>query len=152
MLKQSAGILLYKWVDSTLKVLIVHPGGPIWSKKNVGAWSIPKGEFEPPEAPLMAAIREFKEETGLLVDGDFIALTPVKQKSGKVVYAFAQERDLDVSRFKSNTFPMEWPPRSGIQVFFQEVDKVEWVNIELAYELINKGQIPLLREIEKITN
>src|SRR5262245_45370648 len=105
--KQSAGILLYKWSEATLKVLLVHPGGPLWAKKNPGAWSIPKGEFNETEEPLAAAKREFLEETGLPIDGDFIALAPVKLKSGKIVYAFTQERDLDISTFHSNTFSME---------------------------------------------
>lgn len=150
--KQSAGILLYKKDASAIKVLLVHPGSPLWTKKNYGAWSIPKGEFEPPEEPLVAAKREFLEETGIAIDGDFIALSPVKLKSGKIVHAFAMETDLDLSAFKSNYFSMEWPPKSGTKAVFQEVDKAEWLDIEVAYELINPGQIPVLREIQRIIN
>jgi predicted NUDIX family NTP pyrophosphohydrolase len=111
--KQSAGLLLYRWGDQDLEVLLAHPGGPFWAKKDQGAWSIPKGEFLDGEEPLMAARREFAEEIGTRVDGEAIALTPVKQPSRKVVHAFAIEYDLNVDRITSNTFELEWPPKSG---------------------------------------
>src|SRR5689334_13919801 len=124
--KLSAGILLYRIRSGTLEVLLVHPGGPFWTRKDLGAWSIPKGEFEEGDDPLETAKREFLEETGAPVSGKFVALTPRKQKSGKLVHAWAVEGDLDASTIVSNSFSMEWPPRSGKQQEFPEVDRGEW--------------------------
>ena len=112
MSKKSAGLLLWRKNSGHFEVLLVHPGGPYWAKKDEGAWSVPKGEFEAPEDPLAAAKREFTEETGLTVQGEMIALEPVRQPGGKVVHAWAVNQDLDVSLMNSNTFRIEWPPNS----------------------------------------
>src|SRR4051794_7685045 len=112
MAKLSAGILLYRIADGSPQVMLVHPGGPLWKNKDLAAWSIPKGEFLPGQDRLKTAKREFKEETGGAVKGEFHELTPVRQAGGKLVYAFAVEGDFDVTKLKSNTFPMEWPPKS----------------------------------------
>lgn len=149
--KQSAGILLFRKKADVLEVLLVHPGGPFFAKKDLGAWSIPKGEFEE-EDPLEAAKREFREETGTKAEGTFIPLLPVKQKSGKRIYAWAVEGDLDVEKVSSNTFEIEWPPRSGKQKQFPEIDKAQWFTIADAKEKINSGQIPLLTELQAITD
>jgi predicted NUDIX family NTP pyrophosphohydrolase len=130
-----------------LEVLLVHPGGPFWAKKDDGAWSIPKGEFADGEEPLDAAKREFEEETGIPAVGDFIALESLKQPSGKLVFAWAVRSDFDPSRLKSNTFSMEWPPKSGRQQEFPEVDKAEWFNVEAARRKILKGQAPFLDQL-----
>src|SRR5258706_8000170 len=113
MTKPSAGLLLYRHKDGALEVFLVHPGGPFWARKDDGAWSIPKGEFETGEDPLAAAKREFQEEIGFVVEGKFIALTPLKQPSGKLVYAWAVENEGDAKLIESNLFEMEWPPHSG---------------------------------------
>ena len=147
MSKKTAGILLFRRNNSLTEFLLVHPGGPFWAKKELGAWSVPKGEFQDPEEPLEAAKREFLEETGTAVDGNFIPLTPVRLKSGKTFYAFALEHDLDATKINSNTFPMEWPPHSGKIREFPEVDKGEWMNAETAFKLINPGQVALLKEL-----
>ena len=144
--KKSAGILMYRRVDNELQVLLVHPGGPLWAGKDAGVWTIPKGEFEHEDA-LAAARREFEEEIGMPVDGDFVALVPCTQKSGKVVHAFAVEGDLDVHRVNSNTFEMEWPPRSGRKREFPEVDRAEWLSLERAAEKINPAQRAFLLEL-----
>jgi predicted NUDIX family NTP pyrophosphohydrolase len=125
--KLSAGILLYKIVDGRLEVLLVHPGGPFWAKKDLGAWSIPKGEYEQGQDPLAAALRELAEETGLtaLDGGDALALDSVRQSGGKVVSAWAVEHDFDVATLVSNTFELEWPKGSGVREF-PEVDRAEW--------------------------
>ncbi len=146
--RQSAGILFYRIKNNIPEVLLVHPGGPFWSKKDMGAWSIPKGEPEENEEMLDAAKREVEEETGIKAEGKFIGLAPVKQKGGKMVFAWALENDIDVSQIKSNEFEMEWPPRSGKKQSFPEIDKAEWFNIESAKQKIIEGQIPLLRELE----
>jgi predicted NUDIX family NTP pyrophosphohydrolase len=148
MSKKSAGILLYRTTTKVLEVFLVHPGGPFWKNKDDGAWSIPKGEFDDGERPLNAAIREMKEETGVALDGDFIELTPVKQKSGKLVYAFAKEYDLDPSQIKSNEFEMEWPPKSGKKKMFPEIDKAEWFDIKMAKEKILEAQWALVEELK----
>ncbi len=132
-----------------LEVLLVHPGGPFWAKKDKGAWSIPKGEFQD-EAPLDAAIREVKEELGLTLSGHFIELTPVKQPGGKWVYAWALEGQCDTANITSNTFTMEWPPRSGRVQKFPEVDRAEWFGIEEAKKKILGGQLPLLEQLRVI--
>jgi predicted NUDIX family NTP pyrophosphohydrolase len=148
MAKHSAGILLYRLRDHSLEVFLVHPGGPFWARKDVGAWSIPKGEFEEEDAQA-AAKREFHEETGLCVEGDLLALTPQKQKGGKIVYAWAVEGDLDPGRVKSNTFEMEWPPRSGKKQLFPEIDKGEWFTVQAALQKINQGQVGFLKELKE---
>ena len=149
--QKSAGILLYRFKNNILEVLLVHPGGPFWKNKDEGAWSIPKGEFDDNEKALDAAIREMKEETGIVINGSFIELSPVKQKAGKLIYAFAKEYDLDTTQIKSNEFEMEWPPKSGKKKMFPEIDKAEWFTIKAAKEKINSGQWPLVEELsEKI--
>ncbi|HEX2965605.1 MAG TPA: NUDIX domain-containing protein [Syntrophorhabdaceae bacterium] len=150
--KTSAGILAYRQTDNQLQVLLVHPGGPFWTRKDEGAWSIPKGEFEPNEDQLDAAIREFFEETGYTINGNFIKLDPVKQPSGKTIYAFAVEKDLDIAHFKSNTFAMEWPRGSGIIREFPEIDRVEWFMMEEAKRKILKGQCPILLQLVNVLN
>ncbi len=169
MKKQSAGIILYKYshpsasrtspgasatrvgtsprAGEEVLILLVHMGGPFYSKKDEGAWTIPKGEFNDTETPLEAAKREFKEETGGDVDGKFLELTPVKQKSGKMVYVFAIEGDFDITNFKSNMFEMEWPPRSGKMQQFPEADKAEWFTFEEASRKIMVGQRAIIEEL-----
>jgi predicted NUDIX family NTP pyrophosphohydrolase len=146
--KQSAGILLYRIRNKTLELFLVHPGGPFFAKKDHGAWSIPKGEFESDEEPLAAAKREFKEETGMELSGGFIQLASVKQKSGKTVYAWAVEGDIDPEKIKSNNFEIEWPPKSGKMKTFPEIDKAAWFNLNEAFVKINSGQVPLIKELE----
>lgn len=148
MCKKSAGILLYRLQNDDWEVLLVHPGGPFWAKKDLGAWSIPKGEFDENENPLDAAKREVEEETGIKVQGDFIELTPVKQKNSKLIYAWALRGNFDAAQIKSNTFEIEWPPKSGKEKSFPEVDKAAWFNIEEAKKKITEGQLPLINEIE----
>lgn len=148
MSKKSAGILLYKIANQKLKVFLVHPGGPFWAKKDDGAWSIPKGEFENDEDPLAAAIREFKEETGMEISGELIELTSIKQKSGKTVYAWAVEGDIDPSKIKSNDFEIEWPPNSGKKQIFPEIDKAGWFTDVEAKKKIISGQSPLIEELK----
>jgi len=148
MAKQSAGILVYRIHQGGLQVLLVHPGGPFWAKKDAGAWTVPKGEFDD-EDPLSAARREFLEETGAQVDGDFLPLTPVTQKNGKVVHAWAVEADLDPNQIKSNTFEMEWPPKSGKRREFPEVDKAAWFLPEEGMKKINPAQAGFIRELEE---
>jgi predicted NUDIX family NTP pyrophosphohydrolase len=148
--KRAAGILLYRFIDKTLEVLLAHPGGPLWAKKDLGVWSVPKGEYDDKEIPIDAAHREFQEETGLDVDvEDAIELKPIKQKSGKIVTAFAVEGDFDVMKLKSNTFSMEWPPKSGRQQTFAEIDRAEWFTLEDAREKIKPEQAALLDELEQ---
>jgi predicted NUDIX family NTP pyrophosphohydrolase len=131
--------------------LLVHPGGPFWQKKDVGAWTIPKGEFAAGEDPLDAARREFHEETGREVAGPFTPLTPVKQPGGKTVHAWAVEGDFDPRALTSNTFSLEWPPRSGRRQEFPEVDRAAWFDLEEAKRRINRGQVVLLYELEQLT-
>ena len=147
--KTSAGILLYRIRSGELQVFIVHPGGPFWARKDAGAWSIPKGEIEEDSDPLEAAKREFQEETGGSVSGEFLPLTPLKQPSGKVVYAWAVDGDIDPSAIKSNTFTMEWPPRSGTQREFPEVDRGGWFTIAEATEKLLPGQRAFLAELQE---
>jgi predicted NUDIX family NTP pyrophosphohydrolase len=144
---QSAGLLLYRRSGGELEVLLVHPGGPFWARKDEGAWSIPKGEFAAEEDPLEAARREFAEETGRHADGEFIELEPVRQPGGKLVLAWALEADLDPAGFQSNTFTMEWPPRSGRRQAFPEIDRAEWFAIDAARRKILRGQLPLLTQL-----
>jgi predicted NUDIX family NTP pyrophosphohydrolase len=147
--KVSAGLLLYRFRDGRLQVLLVHPGGPFFRNKDLGAWSIPKGEPDEGEPLLDAAKREFREETGFVVDGKYLELTPVKQKAGKAVHAWALEGDCDPAALRSNTFPLEWPPRSGKRVEFPEVDRAEFFGLEMAREKINPAQGALLDELER---
>ena len=147
--KNSAGILLHRLRGSRIEVFLVHPGGPFWAKKDAGAWSIPKGEFEVGQDPLEAAKREFKEETGFAVEGNFIELTPVKQPGGKVVYAWAVMGDCEAESIKSNTFSLKWPPRSGKRKEFPEVDRAGWFTPEVAREKILKGQLNFLEELKR---
>ncbi len=142
--KESAGILLYRRRGAATEVFLVHPGGPFWKKKDAGVWSIPKGEPNAGEEQLAAAIREFAEETGTTLAGDFHALPAIKQAGGKWVHAFALEGDLDPATLISNEFEMEWPPRSGKPAHFPEVDRGAWFAIEEARTRINKGQAALL--------
>ena len=149
--KKSAGLLLFRRRDR-LEVLLVHPGGPLWAKKDEGAWSIPKGEIDAGEDPLAAARREFEEELGTEVSGEFLALNPIRQASGKLVYAWAVESDFEVATFMSGTFSMEWPPRSGRMQDFPEVDRAEWFAIDEAKLKINKAQVPLLDQLNHTFN
>jgi len=145
--KQSAGIILYKIEDNELMIFLVHPGGPFWQKKDKGSWSIPKGEFSNDENPLEAAKREFTEETGYIISGNFIELTPIKQKAGKVVYAWALEKNIDAENIKSNTFTIEWPPKSNKMVTCSEVDKAGWFTVSEAKIKINPAQALLIDEL-----
>ncbi len=127
----------------------MHPGGPFWAKKDAGAWSIPKGEVEEGADKLTSAKREFREETGSPINGTFTALTPLKQPSGKLVYAWAVEGDLDVSSIESNTFTMEWPPRSGKMQEFPEIDRGAWFAVPEALDKLLRGQHGFLNELRK---
>jgi predicted NUDIX family NTP pyrophosphohydrolase len=144
MSQRSAGILLYRYDSDNLSVLLVHPGGPFWENKDTGAWSIPKGLYATDEDPLSAAKREFQEETGFAVEGDFLDLGELKQPSGKIVHAWALAGDLDVSKLISNTFELEWPRHSGRKQVFPEVDKGAWFGLETAKQKISPGQAPFL--------
>jgi predicted NUDIX family NTP pyrophosphohydrolase len=146
---QSAGLLAFRRVPGGVEVLLVHPGGPFWAKKDDGAWSIPKGEIGD-EAPLVAARRECREELGVDLEGEVIPLTPVRQKSGKVVHAWAVEAELDAAAVRSNTFELEWPPRSGRRATFPEVDRAGWFTLEDARRKILAAQVPLVDELEHI--
>ena len=140
MAKLSAGILMFRRRNSTLQVFLVHPGGPFWRRKNVGAWSIPKGEYSEGEDPLDAAKREFQEETGIKISGQFVSLGQIKQPSGKIITAWAMEGDCSPEEIRSNTFSMEWPPKSGRQQEFPEIDRGDWFGLAEAKERILKGQ------------
>jgi len=148
--KTSAGILLYRRRQGLPEVFLVHPGGPFWAKKDAAAWSIPKGEAAPGEDLLSAARREFQEETGLGIDGVFRELAPVRQPSGKRVHAWAVEADLDADAIHSNSFEMEWPPRSGLRREFPEVDRAAWFGLPTARNKITKGQLGLLDQLERL--
>ncbi|MCK4787716.1 MAG: NUDIX domain-containing protein [Desulfobacteraceae bacterium] len=149
MAKHSAGILMYRLSSGSVEVFLVHPGGPFWAKKNLAAWSIPKGEFSTNEDPLEAAKREFEEETGFSGSGNFLPLETLKQPSGKVIHAWAVEGDCDASTTKSNTFSMEWPPKSGKQQEFPEIDKAGWFSTKIAKEKLHKGQVELIDRLLK---
>jgi predicted NUDIX family NTP pyrophosphohydrolase len=148
--KKSAGILLYRVKEEGPQVFLVHPGGPFWARKDIGVWSIPKGEFEDDEDPLTAAIREMQEETGIKVNEPFIELNPAKLKSGKIIYAWAAKGDVDPENIVSNTFEMEWPPRSGKKQSFAEVDRADWFTIEEGKNKIISGQVSLLEQLQQI--
>ena len=143
----SAGILAFRRKPA-LEVLLAHPGGPFWAKKDDGVWTIPKGLVEPGEDLVAAAQREFNEETNLTAEGELFALTPVNQKSGKVVHAFAVEADFELGAFSSNTFEIEWPPKSGKRQSFQEIDRIAYFALPAAKTKIVAYQLPLLLEIE----
>ena len=144
--RKSAGILLFRFVRGTPEVLLVHPGGPFWMNKDAGAWSIPKGGMEEGESMLDAAKRELEEETGMTTDGEFIELRSVKQGS-KIIYAWAFHLNTEAAFKMSNSFELEWPPKSGKMKSFPEIDKAEWFELEEAKIKINKGQIPLIEEL-----
>ena len=146
--KISAGLLLYRKTGEALEVFLVHPGGPFWVRKDDGAWSIPKGEFDEGEEPLDAAQREFQEETGMAAEGEFHPLKPLRQSGGKMVYAWAVQFDLDAAAVKSNTFSMEWPPRSGKTQEFPEIDRAGWFRIDEAKRKILKSQLDLLEQVQ----
>lgn len=146
--RESAGLLMYRVRNGALEFLLVHPGGPFWKTKDAGAWTIPKGEIQPGEEPLTAAQREFEEELGFKPAGAFLPLAPIKQKAGKVVRAWAVEGDCDPATIKSNTFEMEWPPRSGRLQQFPEIDRAAFFNMQTAVQRINRAQAPLLVELE----
>jgi predicted NUDIX family NTP pyrophosphohydrolase len=148
----SAGLLVFRR-KPRLEVLLAHPGGPYWARKDEGAWSIPKGLVGPDADLLACARREFTEETSLVADGAFIALAPVRQKSGKTVHAFALETDFDLKNFASNTFEIEWPPRSGRRQAFPEIDRIGYFAIDEAMQKILIYQQPFLRElVQQIDN
>ncbi len=148
MKKQSAGLLVYRGAGAGLELLLVHPGGPFWSKKDDGAWFIPKGEIEPNEEPFAAACREFREELGLEPPaGEALELGSVKNKSGKQIHAWALAGDLDLSAFRSNTFSLEWPPRSGTQREFPEVDRAQYFGLELVTRKLHEAELPLVRAL-----
>lgn len=152
MTAHSAGILLYRFQHQQLEVMLVHPGGPYWAKKDLGAWSIPKGLIEENESALDAAKREFREETGFAADGRFIELGSLKQPSSKIVHAWALEKDLDATKIVSNTFELEWPRNSGMVQEFPEIDAAAWFGIEEARQRISKGQVRFLDILaEKLT-
>ena len=142
--KQAAGILLYRQTARGLEVLLAHPGGPLWARKDLGAWTIPKGQFGNDESALAAAKREFEEEMGSPARGEFVELGSIRQPSGKVVHAFTAESDFDVATVKSNLFTLEWPPRSGKKEQFPEVDRAQWFSVEEARQKILKGQEPFI--------
>jgi predicted NUDIX family NTP pyrophosphohydrolase len=150
--KMSAGILMYRRSDGRIEVLLVHPGGPYWAKRDDGAWSLPKGEYEPCEDPLEAAVREFGEELGSEPPdrAEAVPLGQLRQPSGKVVSAWAVEGDLDVSESRSNTFEMEWPPRSGRSREFPEVDRASWFDVPAARRKLLRGQLGFLDRLEEL--
>jgi predicted NUDIX family NTP pyrophosphohydrolase len=150
--KQAAGILLYRRGASGLQVLLAHPGGPLWTRKDHGSWTLPKGQFTDGELPLDAAKREFEEEMGSPPSGDFKPLGTVKQPSGKVIHAWAAESDFDAATVKSNLFSMEWPPKSGKRDEFPEIDRAAWFTIDQARLKILKGQAPFLDRLLGLLN
>jgi len=143
----SAGILLYRSLATGLEVFLVHPGGPFWAKRDLGAWSVPKGEVDGDEDLLEAARREVREETGASVVGEFIELAPLRQPGGKVVHVWAVAGDVDASSITSNTFSIEWPPRSGKSQTFPEVDRAGWFALDEAREKLLPGQRPFLDDL-----
>jgi predicted NUDIX family NTP pyrophosphohydrolase len=144
MRKRSAGLLMFRRRKDQLQVFLVHPGGPFWKNKDAGAWSIPKGEYGEEEDPLDAAKREFEEETGIKPTGEFVSLDQMKQPGGKIVRAWAVEGDCSSQAIRSNTFSMEWPPKSGRQQEFPEVDRADWFSLGDARSRILKGQVVFL--------
>jgi predicted NUDIX family NTP pyrophosphohydrolase len=149
-MKKSAGILLYRLNNLSVEVFLVHPGGPFWRKKDLHAWSVPKGEFSDDEDPLAAAQREFLEETGIAVTGEFIRMKPVVQKGGKTIFCYACKGDIDPQNLKSNTFEIEWPPHSGKKQSFPEIDMGAWFDIAEAVIKINESQAALVEELDEL--
>jgi predicted NUDIX family NTP pyrophosphohydrolase len=145
---RSAGIIAYRTKHGRIEVLLVHPGGPFWRKKDLGAWSIPKGEFSPGEEAEHVARREFREELGVELTAPLAALGEVRQRGGKIVEAFAVECDVNVQAIQSNTFEIEWPPRTGRRQTFPEIDRAEWFDLTTARDKINDAQIALLDRLE----
>ena len=141
---------MFRRASGRLEVLLVHPGGPFWARRDLGAWTIPKGGFEPPETAIDAARREFREETGWTATGEMMPLTPLKQPSGKLIHAWAFEGDCDPATLRSERFSMEWPPRSGKQAEFPEIDRASWFGMEEAAKRILAGQSGFLRELERM--
>jgi predicted NUDIX family NTP pyrophosphohydrolase len=152
MAKQSAGLLVYRLRSAQLEVFLVHPGGPFWARKDDGAWSIPKGELASGEEPLLAAQREFTEETGFQILGPFVSLQAIKQAGGKIVQAFAASAELDPGKLVSNVFSLEWPPRSGQVVEFPEADRAAWFPLEAAKTKIIPAQVEFLVRLERLVN
>jgi predicted NUDIX family NTP pyrophosphohydrolase len=151
MAKQAAGILVYRINNKKPEIFLCHPGGPFYKNKDLGVWQFPKGEFESGEEPFDAAKREFKEETGQEINGEFIPLKPIKYKSGKIVYAWAVKGEVNITSITSNTFPLEWPPKSGKYIDVPEMDKAGWFSIKEAKQKILPVLIPLVDELlEKI--
>ena len=147
-MKQSAGILVYRLMPASLEVLLVHPGGPFWAKKDDGAWFIPKGEIEPGEEPWVTAQREFREELGMAPPaGVPHELGTVKNKGGKLIYAWALAGDLDLNGFVSNSFELEWPPRSGKLRSFPEVDRAQYFAVDLAVQKMHPAELPLIERL-----
>jgi predicted NUDIX family NTP pyrophosphohydrolase len=144
----SAGLLVFRRMTVGIEVLLGHPGGPFWAKKDDGAWTIPKGLVEPDDDLISAARREFTEETSFVADGELFALSPVNQKSGKVVHAFACEKNFKLDTFTSNTFEIEWPPKSGRRRSFPEIDRIAYFSLAVAMKKIIAYQQPFLRELE----
>jgi predicted NUDIX family NTP pyrophosphohydrolase len=149
--KLATGILLFRRTRGVLEVLLTHPGGPAWAKRDAGAWSLPKGEPSPDEDALVCARRELEEETGVVATGPFLDLGEVRQKAGKTVRAWASEQDADPALMRSNTFTMEWPPRSGRMATFPEVDRWEWLELDEARRRINPAQVELLDRLAERT-
>jgi predicted NUDIX family NTP pyrophosphohydrolase len=147
--RQSAGLVPFRRSAGRLEVFLVHPGGPYWARKDRGAWSIPKGEFSAGEDPLDAAVREFREETGLEATAPFLPLAPIRQAGGKVVHAWAFEGDCDAGSIRSNTFTLEWPPGSGRSREYPEVDRAAWFEWPEARERILPSQVPLLDQLKE---
>lgn len=147
--KQSAGLLLYRRRAGALEVLLVHPGGPFWARRDDGAWTVPKGEVDQDEDVLAAARREVEEETGARPSGPFIALAPLHQSGGKIVHVWAVESEFDPSSLQSNLFEMEWPPKSGTRRSFPEVDRAEWFDLATASRKILASQAPVLEHLVK---
>ena len=148
--RQSAGLLVYRERAGELEFFLVHPGGPLWQNKDAGVWSIPKGEFAADEEALDAARREFCEETGMAIEGEFVPLGSVKQRGGKIVYAWAVRGDFDATEIRSNTFELEWPPHSGRFVAFPEVDRGEWCSLSEAKEKIKPAQFDFVEQVARL--
>jgi predicted NUDIX family NTP pyrophosphohydrolase len=148
--RHGAGLLVFRMRDGVPEVLLVHPGGPYWQRQDEGAWSIPKGEFGDDEQPLSAARREFAEETGLAIDGEFVPLPILRQPGGKLVHPFAVRGDLDADAVRSNVFTMEWPPRSGRTAEFPEIDRAGWFSLDDAARKLLAGQRPMLDALRSL--
>jgi len=150
--KLSAGILLYRVKHGEVEYFLVHPGGPFWKNKDLGVWTIPKGEYVKPEEPLVAALREFNEETGIELEGPFMALQPIVQKGGKQVSAWATNGDANTDAISSNSFEMEWPPKSGKHQSFPEIDKASWFSFDEAMKKMNPAQTAFIIELRDKAN